>query len=70
MKFRGKLEPRTKLFRWGHKIGEITKIHHDAATVFAKRPFILVILVRGPAEKKYRAPLMADVSKILYQAVE
>jgi len=53
-----------------HKTGEITKIHHDAAIVFAKRPFILVILVRGLAEKKDSAALMADVSKSLYQAIE
>jgi beta-lactamase class A len=51
-----------------HQTGEITKIHHDTAIVFAKRPSILVILVPGPAEKKYSAPLMADVSKILYEA--
>jgi hypothetical protein len=53
-----------------YKTGEITKIHHHAAIVFAKRPFILVILVRGLAEKKYSAPLMADASKILYEAGE
>jgi beta-lactamase class A len=53
-----------------HKTGEITKIHHDAAIVFAKRPFILVILVRGLAEKKASAALMADISKSLYEAIE
>jgi beta-lactamase class A len=53
-----------------HKTGEITKIHHDAAIVFAKRPFILVILMRGLAEKKDSAALMADISKSLYRAIE
>jgi beta-lactamase class A len=53
-----------------HKTGEITKIHHDAAIVFAKRPFILVILMRGLAEKKDSAALMADISKSLYEAIE
>jgi beta-lactamase class A len=53
-----------------HKTGEITKIHHDAAIVFAKRPFILVILVRGLTEKKASAALMADLSKSLYEATE
>jgi len=53
-----------------HKTGEITKIHHDAAIVFAKRPFILVILVRGLAEKMDSAALMADISKSLYEAIE
>ena len=46
-----------------HKTGEITEIHHDAAIVFAKRPSILVILVRGLAEKKYSAPLMAALAR-------
>jgi beta-lactamase class A len=53
-----------------HKTGEITKIHHDAAIVFAKRPFILVILVRGLAEKKDSAALMVDISRSLYEAIE
>ena len=53
-----------------HKTGEITKIHHDAAIVFAKRPFILVILVRGLAEKNDSAALMADISKGLYEATQ
>jgi beta-lactamase class A len=53
-----------------HKTGEITKIHHDAAIVFAKRPFILVILVRGLVDIKESAALMADVSKSFYEATE
>jgi beta-lactamase class A len=53
-----------------HKTGDITKINHDAAIVFAKRPFILVILVRGMAEKRDSAALIADISKRLYEAVE
>jgi beta-lactamase class A len=53
-----------------HKTGDITKVHHDAAIVFAKRPFVLVILLRGLAEKKDSAALMADISKSLYQAEE
>ena len=53
-----------------HKTGEITKIHHDAAIVFAKRPFILVILVRGIQDAKGSAALMADLTRILYPEVE
>ena len=30
-----------------HKTGSITKIHHDAAIVYAPRPYLLVVLVRG-----------------------
>ena len=53
-----------------HKTGEITKIHHDAAIVFAKRPFVLVILVRGMQDFKASAALMADITRILYPEVE
>jgi beta-lactamase class A len=53
-----------------HKTGEITKIHHDAAIVFAKRPFILVILVRGLADEKDSAALMADITGRLFAATQ
>jgi beta-lactamase class A len=53
-----------------HKTGEITKIHHDAAIVFAKRLFILVILVRGLADKKDSAALMADIAGQLFAATQ
>ena len=53
-----------------HKTGEITKIHHDAAIVFAKRPFILVILVSGLADTKTSAALMADLTGKLFEAIQ
>jgi len=53
-----------------HKTGEITKIHHDAAIVFAKRPYVLVILVRGLLDGSQSAALMRDVSRDLYQATQ
>jgi beta-lactamase class A len=56
--------------RVAHKTGEITKIHHDAAIVFAKCPFILVILVRGLPERKDSAALMAEISKTFYDAAQ
>jgi len=56
--------------RVAHKTGEITKIHHDAAIVYAPRPFVLVILVRGLAEQKDSAALMAEVTKLLYAATQ
>jgi beta-lactamase class A len=61
------LPPGTKV---AHKTGEITKIHHDAAIVYAPRPFILVILVRGLADIKDSAALMADTTRLLYQSIE
>ncbi|HVN09341.1 MAG TPA: serine hydrolase, partial [Patescibacteria group bacterium] len=53
-----------------HKTGEITRIHHDAAIVYAPRPFVLVILVRGIEKKEESAGLMAKITRILYGAVE
>jgi beta-lactamase class A len=51
-----------------HKTGEITGIHHDAAIVFAKRPYVLVILVRGLVDIKQSAALIADISRRIYGA--
>ncbi|MGB6667006.1 MAG: serine hydrolase, partial [Candidatus Acidiferrum sp.] len=56
--------------RVAHKTGEITKIHHDAAIVFAPKPFVLVILVRGIADTKISAALIADITRLLYQATQ
>jgi beta-lactamase class A len=56
--------------RVAHKTGELTKIHHDAAIVYARRPFVLVILVRGMADFKESSALMADITRELYQATQ
>ena len=56
--------------RVAHKTGELTKIHHDAAIVYAPRPFVLVILVRGLAESKESAALMADITRRIYQSMQ
>jgi beta-lactamase class A len=56
--------------RVAHKTGEITKIHHDAAIVYAQRPFVLVILVRGLVEVKDSSALMADITRLLYQSTQ
>lgn len=56
--------------RVAHKTGEITKIHHDAAIVFAPKPFVLAILVRGLTDIKDSAALMADITRQLYQATQ
>jgi beta-lactamase class A len=53
-----------------HKTGELTKLHHDAAIVYAKRPFVLVILVRGLADIKDSSALMADITRQLYAATQ
>jgi len=53
-----------------HKTGDITKINHDAAIVYAERPFVLVLLVRGLVEKKDSAALMAAIARDLYGATD
>jgi beta-lactamase class A len=54
--------------RVAHKTGEITKIHHDAAIVYGSKPFVLVILVRGIADSKESATLIADIARLIYPA--
>ncbi len=56
--------------RVAHKTGELAKLHHDAAIVYAKRPFVLVVLVRGMADIKDSSALMADITRQLYQATQ
>jgi beta-lactamase class A len=56
--------------RVAHKTGELTKVHHDAAVVYAPRPFVLVVLVRGMAESKDSAALMADITHWIYQSAQ
>lgn len=56
--------------RVAHKTGDITRIHHDAAIVYATKPFVLVILSRGLEDEKQNYTLMGDLARILYGAVE
>jgi beta-lactamase class A len=53
-----------------HKTGTITKIHHDATIVFGPRPYVLVVLVRGIQDQKVSGPLMASISREVWNAVE
>ncbi|MDE2136467.1 MAG: serine hydrolase [Gammaproteobacteria bacterium] len=56
--------------RVAHKTGEITRIQHDAAIVYAPRPFVLVILTRGIADPAQSAALIAAITRQLYAASE
>src|SRR3954470_21989457 len=47
-----------------HKTGSITRIHHDAGIVYATRPYVLVILVRGIEDQKQSAALIAQLSRL------
>ena len=55
--------------RVAHKTGNITRIHHDAGIVYARRPYAIVILVRGIQEQKESAALIAALSKIVYTSL-
>jgi beta-lactamase class A len=50
-----------------HKTGEITRIQHDAAIVFAPKPFVLVILIRGLDDEKKAGELAAALTRVLYE---
>jgi beta-lactamase class A len=49
-----------------HKTGSITRIHHDAGIVYAPRPYVLVVLVRGLDDKARSAALIADVARAVH----
>lgn len=57
-----------KNIRVAHKTGEITEIHHDAGIVYAERPFVIVVLVRGIRDFSQSSSLIADITRDLYQA--
>jgi beta-lactamase class A len=51
-----------------HKTGEITRIRHDAAIVYAARPFVLVVLIRGLKDGKKASALAAEITRAVYEA--
>ena len=56
--------------RVAHKTGSITKIEHDAGIVYVpgrRRPYVLVVLVRGIAEEARAHKLIADISRAVYE---
>lgn len=52
-----------------HKTGSITRINHDAAIVYATRPYVLVILTRGIDDHAESAALMARIARRVHEAV-
>jgi beta-lactamase class A len=56
--------------RVSHKTGSITKINHDAAIVYPpnRKPYVLVVLTRGIEDEKRAQKLIADISKVVYEA--
>jgi len=57
--------------RVAHKTGNITKHNHDAAIVYApgRKPYVIVVLTRGIDQQKRSAKLIADISRVVYQAM-
>lgn len=53
--------------RVAHKTGEITGVHHDAAIVYAAKPFVLVILVKGIEDRDKSSLLMASITRAIYR---
>ena len=53
-----------------HKTGTITRIHHDAGIVYAGRPYVLVVLVRGMDDEKASGALIARLSRLTFAATQ
>jgi beta-lactamase class A len=53
-----------------HKTGTITRIHHDAGIVYAGRPYVLVVLVRGLEDEKASGALIARLSRLVFAATQ
>jgi beta-lactamase class A len=53
-----------------HKTGNITRIHHDAGIVYAGRPYVVVLLVRGIHSQKESGALMARLSRVIFKATQ
>jgi beta-lactamase class A len=56
-----------------HKTGSITKINHDAGLIYLpgrRKPYVLVVLVRGLAEESSAHKLIADISRAVYEDIQ
>jgi beta-lactamase class A len=51
----------------GHKTGSIIRIQHDAGIVYAPRPYVLVVLVRGIDDQKKGTALIAAISRTIWE---
>jgi beta-lactamase class A len=60
-----------KGLRVAHKTGSITAIEHDAGIVYppGRRPYVLVVLVRGIKEPARAHRLIADISRAVYESL-
>ncbi len=54
-----------------HKTGSITRIRHDGGIVYLQdgTAYVLVVLTKGIADSAVADQLIADISRIVYEAV-
>ena len=59
-----------RMTRVAHKTGDITKHNHDAGIVYPLdgKPYVIVVLTKGIANHKRSSKLIADISRMVYQA--
>src|SRR5574341_611267 len=57
--------------RVAHKTGEITRRNHDAAIVYlpGRKPYVIVVLTKGIAERRRSSRLIADISRAAHRAL-
>ncbi len=60
-----------KGLRVAHKTGSITAIEHDAGIIYppGRRPYVLVVLVRGIRDRARAHRLIADISRAVYDSL-
>ncbi|HEX9565175.1 MAG TPA: serine hydrolase [Gemmatimonadaceae bacterium] len=58
--------------RVAHKTGWITGVTHDAAIIYppGRKPYVLVVLTKGIAERPVASRLIADISRMVWRAKE
>jgi beta-lactamase class A len=57
--------------RVAHKTGWITGVTHDAALVYppGRKPYVLVVLTKGIPDRPVAQKLIADISRLVWEAV-
>lgn len=57
--------------RVAHKTGWITGVNHDAALVYppGRKPYVLVVLTKGIPERPVAQRLIADISRLVWDAM-
>jgi beta-lactamase class A len=56
--------------RVAHKTGTTSEVHHDAGLVFGPRPYALIVLTAGIADRGVSAGLIADIARAVHRFAE